>query len=261
MLTRVGTIAIPCAAKESMVSGSRPVACSMQSVPAAAKSRSESGPKQWAVVRAPSSCAAATASLRTSAGQQGSRSPVSRSIQSPTSLTQPSPAAGLDAHPLDELLGLDLPGVVADVAPGASDVPPGSDDLGQVVALVDPAGVGGRPGVPDEQGAVVAVGDGLRLGGRVVDGSVPVEPDVAVGVDHARDEPAAQGLHVVPGAGGALEGDPAARPPTPRGRTSSGPTRTSPTRCSTDAVMAPDPMRCARARNVGVNGRWNDRSR
>jgi hypothetical protein len=31
--------------------------------------------------------------------------------------------AGLDAHLVDELLGLDLPGVVADVAPRAGDVP------------------------------------------------------------------------------------------------------------------------------------------
>ena len=70
---------------------------------------------------------------------------------------------GLDAHPLDELLGLDLPRVVADVAPGPGDVAPRADHLGEVVALVDPAGVGGRPGVADEQGAVITVRDGLRL--------------------------------------------------------------------------------------------------
>ena len=38
MLTRVGTMAMPCAANCAMVSSSSPVACSMQSVPAAAKS-------------------------------------------------------------------------------------------------------------------------------------------------------------------------------------------------------------------------------
>ena len=92
MLTSVGTMAMPCAAKASMLSGTSPVACSMQSVPAAAKSWRLCSPKQWAVTRAPSSWAAATASVSTSGGQHGVRSPASRSIQSPTSLTQPSPA-------------------------------------------------------------------------------------------------------------------------------------------------------------------------
>ncbi len=92
MLTSVGTIAMPCRAKASMLSGTSPVACSMQSVPAAAKSCRLCSPKQCAVTRAPSSWAAATASVRTSTGQHGVRSPTSRSIQSPTSLTHPSPA-------------------------------------------------------------------------------------------------------------------------------------------------------------------------
>ena len=41
----------------------------------------------------------------------------------------------------------------------------------------------------------------------MVHGTVPVQTDVAVGVDHARDEPPPQRLDVVPGAGGPLEGE------------------------------------------------------
>jgi len=92
MLTSVGTMLICCAAKVAIVASVSPVACSMQSVPASAKSWSDSSSKQCAVTRAPSSWAAAIASVRTSTGQHGARSPTSRSIQSPTSLTHPSPA-------------------------------------------------------------------------------------------------------------------------------------------------------------------------
>ena len=138
MLTSVGTIAMPCAANCSMVAGSRPVACSMQSVPAAAKSCSDSSPKQWAVTRAPSSCAAAMASLRTSAGQHGVEVPGVAVDPVADELDPAVAGPGLEAHPLDQLVGLHLPGVVADVAPGAGDVAAGADDLGQVVALVDP---------------------------------------------------------------------------------------------------------------------------
>ncbi len=74
-----------------MVSSVSPVACSMQSMPASTRSRIESSPKQWAVTRAPLSWAAFIAWSSAQRGQQGLRSPASRSIQSPTSLTQPSP--------------------------------------------------------------------------------------------------------------------------------------------------------------------------
>ena len=72
----------------------------------------------------------------------------------------------LDAHAVDELVRLDLVGVVADVAAGPGDVPPRPDDLGQVLALVDPPRVRRRAGVADEQRARVAVGERLGLGGR-----------------------------------------------------------------------------------------------
>ncbi len=72
-------------------------------------------------------------------------------------LDPPVARPGLQAHPLDEVLGLDLPRVVADVAPGPRDVPAGADDARQVGAVVDPAGVRRRAGVADEEGAGLAV--------------------------------------------------------------------------------------------------------
>src|SRR5690606_17310227 len=54
------------------------------------------------------------------------------------------PAARLLLHIGDQLVRLDLPAVVADVALGPSDVPAGADDPGQVVTAIDPPGVGRR---------------------------------------------------------------------------------------------------------------------
>ena len=63
----------------------------MQSMPASISPGSTPAPKQWAVTFAPSSWAAAMAAANASAGNDGARSPSSREIQSPTSLTHPSP--------------------------------------------------------------------------------------------------------------------------------------------------------------------------
>ena len=63
----------------------------MQSMPASMRIGSTSVPKQCAVTFAPSACAVSMAAVNASAGHDGARSPRSRSIQSPTSLTQPSP--------------------------------------------------------------------------------------------------------------------------------------------------------------------------
>ena len=65
---------------------------------------------------------------------------------------------------VDELVGLDLVGVVADVALRPGQVPTGPDDPRQVVAIVHPPGVGRRACVATEQHAGVAVGDRLLLG-------------------------------------------------------------------------------------------------
>ena len=85
-------------------------------------------------------------------------------------------------------------------------MPAHPDQPRQVVAVLDPAGVGGAAAVAQQQRAGVTVGDRLRLGRVPVDLAVLVETDVAVRVDQARDHPAAgDGL----GAGLWLEGDPA----------------------------------------------------
>nr|CRL67694.1 hypothetical protein CPGR_00546 [Mycolicibacterium malmesburyense] len=91
MLISVGTSAVPCSTIRSMVSSVRPVPCSMQSMPALIRPGSASSLNTWAVTRAPLACAASIAALSTSSDHSGARSPTSRSIQSPTSLTQPSP--------------------------------------------------------------------------------------------------------------------------------------------------------------------------
>ena len=105
-------------------------------------------------------------------------------------MIQPSPRAGLLRGVLRQLVGLDLVGVVADVALGAADVAPAADQPRQVVAVVDPPGVGGAAGVADQQRSPVAVVDRLLLGLLVPHGAEVVEPEVAVGVDQARDDPA-----------------------------------------------------------------------
>ena len=81
-------------------------------------------------------------------------------------------------------------GVAADVALGRCDVAPAADQPRQVVAVVDPPGVGGRAGVADEQGSPITVVDGLLLGGLVVRGAEVVEPEVAVRVHETGDDPA-----------------------------------------------------------------------
>ena len=99
MLMSVGTIGTCCSTNRGMCRGSSPVACSMQSMPASSMSSRVSSAKQCAVTLAPSSWAARTASRTPAAGNDGARSPAPRSIQSPTSLTQPSPAAPACARP------------------------------------------------------------------------------------------------------------------------------------------------------------------
>ena len=182
----------PRSANDAMVPRLRPEACSMQSVPAASKSWSDSSPKQCAVTRAPSSWAAVIASASTSRGQQGARSPTSRSIQSPTSLTSRRPPR-LDPDAFDQLLGLQLPREVAQVSARSRDVPTCPDDPWQVLAVVDPAGVCWRAGVADEQGARVPVGGGLGLARGLVHRPVAVQADVAVRVDQPGQGPSRPG--------------------------------------------------------------------
>ena len=97
MLISVGTSATSLRASSPNWSGFSAVPCSRQSIPAAISPGRASSPNTCAVTRAPRSCAVLTASARTSSGQSGARSPFPRSIQSPTSLTQPSPSRACSA--------------------------------------------------------------------------------------------------------------------------------------------------------------------
>ena len=103
MLISVGTSAVPCSTISSMVSSVSPVPCSMQSMPALISPGSASSPNTCAVTRAPLACAASIAASSTSSDHSGARSPTSRSIQSPTSLTQPSPQPRLFGHRVRQL--------------------------------------------------------------------------------------------------------------------------------------------------------------
>jgi hypothetical protein len=70
-------------------------------------------------------------------------------------------------------------------------VPPGPDDLGQVLAGLQRRGVDRGAAVAQQQGARVAVGAGLRRALlQVGDRAVRAEPDVAVRVDESGDDPA-----------------------------------------------------------------------
>src|SRR5690606_2685295 len=92
-------------------------------------------------------------------------------------------------------------------AAGAGDVPPGPDDLRELVAGVDPAGVGGRTGGAQPQGAGGPGGECLLLGDLVGGGAGPGEAGVAGGGDGAGPAPALDGADV-PGAAGPVVGDP-----------------------------------------------------
>ena len=69
----------------------------MQSIPDRIKPGSASSPKTCAVTRAPWAWAASIAAFSTSSDHNGAKSPMPRSIQSPTSLTQPSPRRACSA--------------------------------------------------------------------------------------------------------------------------------------------------------------------
>ena len=140
-LIRVGTTAVPRAAMRPMSSSVRPVPCSMQSMPASMRSGSASVPKVCAVTRAPSACAASIAARIASAGHSGARSPTPRSIQSPTSLTHPSPRRAWTRTSAARSAGVELDRQSGDVAARGGQVAAGADDAGQVGLVVQGPGV------------------------------------------------------------------------------------------------------------------------
>ena len=165
MLISVGTSAVPRRAISAIRSSVSPVPCSMQSIPAPISPGSASVPKTCAVTRAPSTCAASIAAASTSSGHSGARSPTSRSIQSPTSLTQPSPARACSRTASGSSAGSSSSTAEArDVALGPPEVPAGPDDLRQVRAVLQRPGVDRGAAVADQQRARVAVGLRLDVG-------------------------------------------------------------------------------------------------
>ena len=167
----VGTSAVPRSAIVSIRSVERPVPCSMQSMPPSIRPGRTASPKQCAVTFAPWSWATRIASAKVSGGNDGARSP---DVALDPVADQLDPAVAALRLLLDvrrELGRLDLVGVVADVALGPRQVPTGPDQPGQVVAVVDPGGVGGRAAVAQQQRTGVPVGDRLLLLGLLVDGA------------------------------------------------------------------------------------------
>ena len=139
--------------------------------------RSPGRPAAWAAPGSPRRSASGGASRGRGRRRRGA-------IQSPTIFTQPSPALRLLRHARRQLLRLDLVRVVADVAAGAGDVPTRADHPRQVVAVVDPGGVGrAEPQSRISSAPAVAVVDRLLLGRLVAGRAGVVEPEVAVRVD------------------------------------------------------------------------------
>ncbi len=182
MLISVGTIGTPCSTKRGQVPGKQPGPV-FDAVDAGVEHVIEGCPPREAmraVTRAPSSWAARTASLTTGQGssQRGRRRP--RSIQSPTSLTQPSPARACLRDRLHEALGFHFDSEAAQVAARPRDVPARADEARQLPSLLQPAGVVHRAGVADQQGTRVTVGQRLLLRNVLRDIAAGTQTDVAV---------------------------------------------------------------------------------
>ena len=179
-----------CATIASIWSADSPVACSRQSIPASMQVErllaegvgGDPGARRRAPRRRRPARPPATS---------GVRSPRRRaSIQSATSLTQPSPRAASWRDVRRQLDGLDLVAVVAQVAlrRGRGAGRRGSAAAGRRAR--GPSAVSAGDPRRGEQRARVAVGEGLLLGGVLVGRRRPRQADVAVHVDQARDDPA-----------------------------------------------------------------------
>ena len=163
------------------------------------------------MTRAPASCAAATRLGQDVDGPQ--RRQVAGLPVDPVGdeLDPPVAPRRLAADLLDQAVGLDLRGVAPLVAAGPGDVPARPDQPRQVVAVVDPAGVGGAAGVAQQQRAGVAVGQRLLLRRLPVGRPRRDQTDVAVGVDEPGEGPALE--RRVDGSRRAVVGDPAVEDP------------------------------------------------
>jgi hypothetical protein len=68
-------------------------------------------------------------------------------------------------------------------------MPAGPDDAGQVIPIIDPAGVRRAPRVPDQERADSEVGECLPFLLGFVHRATGVEPDMAVRIDQTRKYP------------------------------------------------------------------------
>ena len=168
------------------VPGSRPVACSMQSIPASSMSSRVSSAKQCAVTRALHR--GRPDGVLDRRGREAGGEVAGVTVDPVPHELDPAVAGpGLLTHGLHQALRLHLDGEAPEVPPGPGDMPAGADDPRQVRPLLEPAGVVHGAGVADQQRAGVAVGQWPVLPPAVL-GDVPAgaEPDVAVRVDRGR---------------------------------------------------------------------------
>ena len=93
----------------------------------------------------------------------------------------------------DQVVRVDLSGEVANVALGTGNVATGSDHPGQVVALIDPVGVGRGTGVAHQQRAGISISECLAFSFVRPYGASMVQADVAVGIDQPGNDPAVAG--------------------------------------------------------------------
>ena len=89
-----------------------------------------------------------------------------------------------------EFVRLDLGPVVAQIAHGSGDVPAGPDDLGQVVALVHPPGVGRAAGITQQQRAGGPLRESVLFGDVVGHRAGTFQTHMAVRVDQTGHQPA-----------------------------------------------------------------------
>ncbi len=176
MLTRVGTMAMPCAANASMRLRHQPAGV-LDAV----------GPRGGEVVEAllPEAVGRHPGALLVG-GRDRLGEDVGRPARGEVTGVAVDPVAdeldpavagpGLGTHLVDEAVGLHLPGEAADVAPGAGDVPAGPDDLRQVGAVVDPPGVEGEPASRMRRVPASRSVSGLGLGGRGVGAPLATSP-------------------------------------------------------------------------------------
>ncbi len=99
------------------------------------------------------------------------------------------PGLRLDGDLRGKIGGLDLVGVVPEIAGSPSDVSSAPDQMREVITLLDPPSIQGRTRVANQQRSPVAVLHRLSLGLGLGDRTVLIESDVAVRIDQPGHDP------------------------------------------------------------------------